>query len=151
MPRSKQPRYLPPACGTRARFASPFRPAISSLRRGETKSSDRYPASASPEQIRNHNTLVISQAESQWLHVPGVAAAYGDGPSLPIALELFGGYSADESRRRHHLGELLEKLLDAEPKQRRRQVLIAEWVRRPNSTRLAIAARVAAMPENGSG
>jgi hypothetical protein len=84
------------------------------------------PRVASAEQILNHNTLVISQAESQWFHVPGSDVAYGDGPCGPIAVELFGSYSAEESSRRRHVAELLEKQLDAEPEQRH-QVLIAEW------------------------
>jgi Protein of unknown function (DUF4238) len=59
---------------------------------------DELPRRLAPHHIRNHNSLVIAQAERQWFHHPDVAPAYSGGAWHPISTDLHRGYGAAAAR-----------------------------------------------------
>jgi hypothetical protein len=85
--------------------------AMSWLDAGE----DREPRPLVEQHIRNHNSLVIAQAERQWFHHPEVAPAYVSEACPPISTELHPGYGPDAARvsqRRAEVSRLLSDPID---------------------------------------
>ena len=76
---------------------------------------DRGPRPLSGQHIRNHNSLVIAQAERQWFHHPEVTPVYDTQTHPAIAPELYPGYGASGaavSRRRAWVSQLLSDPID---------------------------------------
>ena len=66
--------------------------------------------------IRNHNSLVIAQAERQWFHHPEVAPAYTSGTWQAISTDLHPGYDADAaliSQRRAEVQRLIAQPIES--------------------------------------
>jgi hypothetical protein len=56
--------------------------------------------------IRNHNSLVIAQAEHQWFHHPDIAPAHSPSVWHPISADLHPGYGPDAARSSRRRAEV---------------------------------------------
>ncbi|HEY7934911.1 MAG TPA: DUF4238 domain-containing protein [Solirubrobacteraceae bacterium] len=76
---------------------------------------DRGPRPLSEQHIRNHNSLVIAQAERQWFHHREITPVYDTQTHPAIAPELHPGYGASGaavSQRRAWVSQLLSDPID---------------------------------------
>jgi hypothetical protein len=71
---------------------------------------DGQPRRLATHLIRNHNSLVIAQAEHQWFHHPSVAPAYSSAAWHPISADLHPGYGANAARGSQRRAEV-ERLI----------------------------------------
>jgi hypothetical protein len=67
--------------------------------------------------VKNHNSLVIAQAEKQWFHHPEMQPRYSHGRWYPISTELYSGYgehAAASSQRRGIVESLITPVLGSD-------------------------------------
>jgi hypothetical protein len=64
--------------------------------------------------VRNHNAVVISQADVQWFHHPTRAPDRTPPPWQPIAIQLFGDDYHPHSQRREHVQHSIDEMLAAD-------------------------------------
>jgi hypothetical protein len=55
---------------------------------------DASPRTLAAHHVRNHNSLVIAQAERQWFHHPDLRPAHSSGSWQALSYELHPGYSS---------------------------------------------------------
>jgi hypothetical protein len=76
------------------------------------------------EQVRNHNGVVIAQAEQQWFHYPGEIVQRAPGPWPALALDFFAHGYQPNSRRRATIKDTVAKLI-RDPSER--GIKVIQW------------------------
>jgi hypothetical protein len=80
-------------------------------------------------EVREHNAVVISQAEQQWFHVPGTAIERAQPPYRPIALQRYASRNYHpHSRRREQVMFSVEEMNEqADPDVMTTGLRVIEW------------------------
>jgi len=108
---TSNPQVIPPGgLFNTLEFRLAVRPDLLLLMSWHDTSEERMPRRMANHHIRNHNSLVIAQADRQWFHHPAIAPNYQRGAWAAISTELHAGYSADAALRSTRRAEV-QKLI----------------------------------------
>jgi Protein of unknown function (DUF4238) len=106
-PATSKPRVIPAGgLANTLEFRFAVRPDLLLVTSWLDGGEDAQPRRLATHHIRNHNSLVIAQAERQWFHHPDVPPAYAVGRWQPISADLHPGYDARVARSSQRRAEV---------------------------------------------
>jgi hypothetical protein len=77
------------------------------------------------DQVRNHNSVVIRQADAQWFHHPAHRLERASGPWIPLVRTLHGAAYNPTGHRHQQIAFAIDEMLEADPPELDMRVI--EW------------------------